>query len=100
MEREAERGGEERGREAVSAGATGSQRASRSGLLSRGTGVMSLPDVNHASCAPAGSTYFSQWLSDSEIEGRDLGRGGVNSRGGASAAKGEGEEGRAIDLTS
>lgn len=48
MEKEDERGGEERGREAVRAGAAGSQRASRSGLLRRGTGVMSVPDVSHA----------------------------------------------------
>lgn len=47
MEREEEREGEERGREAVRAGASGSHRASRSGLHSRGTVLMSLPDVNH-----------------------------------------------------
>lgn len=52
MERE-----EGRGREAVGAGAAGSQRASRSGLLSRGTVVMSPPvgvelDVNLAPLAP------------------------------------------------
>lgn len=57
MEREEERGGEERGREAGRVGAAGSQRASRSGLLSRGTGVMSPPiraesDVRHAPGPP------------------------------------------------
>lgn len=43
---------------------------------------------------------FFDKLPDSEVEGWDLGRGGVDSRGGASAEKGEGEEGRAIDLIS
>lgn len=52
MEREEERGGEERGREAMRAGVTGSQRASRSGLLSRGTGVMSAAGGSHTPFTP------------------------------------------------
>lgn len=60
VEREEERGGEERGREAVRVGAAGSQKASRSGLLSRGTGVMSLPEVNHDPGAPEGSREEGQ----------------------------------------
>lgn len=43
---------EERGREAVRTGVAGSQRASRSGLLSRGMGVMSAPGVSHAPWTP------------------------------------------------
>lgn len=44
---EVERGGEERWRDAVGDGLTGSQRASRSGLLSNGTEVRSSPEVSH-----------------------------------------------------
>lgn len=40
-----------------------------------------------------------QLLPDSELDGWDLGRGGADARGETSAEKGEGEEGRAIDLT-
>lgn len=66
MEREEERGGEERGREAVAgAGATGSHRASRSGLLRRGTGVMLVPDANH-----------EPWESEGRWRGRER-KGGV-----------------------
>lgn len=43
VEREDEQGVEESGREAGRVGASGSQRASRSGLLNRGTGLMSPP---------------------------------------------------------
>lgn len=46
--REEEREGEESERDVVRTGVAGSQRASRSGLLSRGTGVMSAPAVSHA----------------------------------------------------
>lgn len=57
LEREDERGGEEHGREVGRVGASGSQRASRSGLLNSGTGVMSPliraeTDVSHAPSAP------------------------------------------------
>ena len=53
VEMEDERGGEECGREAGRVGVSGSHSASRSGLLNRGTGVMSPliradPDVSHA----------------------------------------------------
>lgn len=122
VEYEEEWGGEERGREAARAGATGSHRASRSGLLNRGTGVMSAPEVSHAPWAPEDSREEGQgrrekweiiWsrmkneaqrrerrLPDSEVEGWDLGTGGVDTRGrGASTEKGEGEVGRAMDLT-
>lgn len=44
---EEERVGEERGMEAVWDGLAGSQRASRSGLLSNGTEVRSLSGVSH-----------------------------------------------------
>lgn len=49
---EEERGGEERWREAVGDGQAGSQRASRSGLLSNGTEVRSPPGVGHFPLTP------------------------------------------------
>lgn len=73
MEREEERGGEENGREAVRAGAAGSQKASRSGLLSRGTGGMSPPDVDHVPRDPE----------ESKEERRGSGRKVRRRRGGA-----------------
>ena len=43
LEREVVRGGERRGREAERGGASGSHSASRSGLVSRGIGLISPP---------------------------------------------------------
>lgn len=77
MEKEEERGGDERGREAWRVGATGSQRASRSGLLSRGMGLMSPPiradsDASHAPRSPEESSKR-----DEEIRWKEERRGRV-----------------------
>lgn len=66
-------GGEERGKELERAGVPGSQRESRSGLLRRGTGVMSAS--GHAPRTPEEGTedadrlYRNRTLPESETQG-------------------------------
>lgn len=97
MEKEEERGGDERGREVETVGTTGSQRASRSGLLSRGMGLMSPPiradsDASHAPRSPEESSE-----SDEEIKWKrrvqrdsfqtDNGNKNINGKGGRTETK-------------